>query len=244
MPPSRPRQRTTTQGRPCLIPVRLDTATRVQDGLITRLDEKDASITLEEPFEGDREVFVYFKRPDDGHHVAIRGKVTQIDPDGGLWRGHPSIHVHFGIDVRRAPAAEDSIEFSLDSIDDTIHELPRLPPRPRTPERILADVPVQFRIEGEIHGGYASNFSATGMFVSTLVEVDVGETVHLLFPIPTREGETHGVRFEGIVRWHPDGRSARNEHPGFGLEIVRFTNHGDGELYAAFVTQLTALEED
>jgi len=238
VPPKRPAEHTTSGGRPCLIPARLDTATQVQDGLITRLDAQDAVVTLEEPFEGDREVFVYFKRPDDGHHVAIRGKVTRIDPEGGLWRGHPCAHIRFAIDVRRAPAAEDSVEFSLDSIDDTIEELPRLPPRPRTPERILADMPVQFVVEGQTHGGHASNFSATGMFVSTLVEVDVGETVHLQFPIPTREGETLSVRFEGIVRWHPEGLSPRERH-GFGLEIVRFVNHGDGELYAAFVVQLT-----
>ena len=35
-------------GRPCLIPDRLDGATRVQDGFITRLDDKAAIITLED----------------------------------------------------------------------------------------------------------------------------------------------------------------------------------------------------
>ncbi len=238
--PKRTADGNTSAGRPCLIPVRLDTATRVLDGLLTRLDDKDAWITLEEPFEGDREVFVYFKRPGDGHHVAVRGKIARIDPDGGLWRGHPAVHVRFAIDVRRAPAAEDSVEFSLDSLDEVIEDMPRLPPRPRTPERILSDLPVQFALDGTVNGGHASNFSATGLFISTLVQVDVGEQVHVHFPVPVRGGETLAVEFEGTVRWHPDEASRSRGEFGFGLEIARFTSAPAAELYALFVRQLTA----
>ena len=225
-------------GRPCLIPVRLDTATRVQPGLITRLDSRDAWITLEEPFEGDREVFAFFKRPDAGHHVGVRGRVTRIDADGGLWRGHPAVHVQFAMAVRRAPAAEDSVEFSLDSIDDTIQELPRLP-RARTPERVLSDVPVQFVLDGRTHGGHASNFSETGLFVTTRVLARGGQRVHVHFPIPTREGETIGVEIDGAVRWLPDTEGQRQGLAGFGLSITSFPHTSDGALYGAFVRQLT-----
>jgi hypothetical protein len=164
--------------------------------------------------------------------------VTHIDAAGGLWRGHPAVHVQFAIDVHRAPAAEDTLEFSLDSIDDTIEDLPRLP-RTRTPERILSDVPVQFVCNGRTHGGHASNFSETGLFITTRVQAKVGQRVHVQFPLPTREGETLGVEIDGAVRWLPDTDGQRRGVAGFGLAIASFPHASDGTFYRAFVRQLT-----
>ena len=65
------------------------------EGVITRISDVAASITLEAPFEGTHDVLARFRRPGDRMDVEVPGQVIGVSKDGGIWRGRPSVVLQF-----------------------------------------------------------------------------------------------------------------------------------------------------
>jgi len=101
-PPTRP-------GIPCLIPVRLDSGNETVDGVITRISEMAASISLEKPFAAASRVLARFRRPGDREEVEIAGSIIGFSREGGIWRGRPSLALRFDADLRHAQPVTDDL---------------------------------------------------------------------------------------------------------------------------------------
>ena len=86
-------------GVPCLMPVRLDTAGHRLRGYITRISETGAFISLDSNFVGSNDVLAFFRRPIDGRRIGMPGQVVEITPNGGLWKGRPSVRIRFSTTV-------------------------------------------------------------------------------------------------------------------------------------------------
>jgi len=123
---------TTRPGIPCLIPVHLDSGEETVDGVITRISEMAASISLERPFDTVSRVLARFRRPGDREEVEIAGSIIGFSRAGGIWRGRPSVALRFDTDLRHATPLDDEPE--------PIAPPPRaepakpVPPSPATPE--------------------------------------------------------------------------------------------------------------
>jgi hypothetical protein len=76
------------------------------EGVITRISEVAASITLEAPFEGTHDVQAQFRRPGDRVDVAVPGQVIGVSKDGGIWRGRPSVVLQFLTPLTQAPITQ------------------------------------------------------------------------------------------------------------------------------------------
>jgi len=80
------------------------------EGVITRISEVAASITLEAPFEGSHDVLARFRRPGDRVDVEVPGQVIGVSKDGGIWRGRPSVVLQFLTSLNDATPAPDEEE--------------------------------------------------------------------------------------------------------------------------------------
>ena len=88
------------------MPVRLVSPMGTVEGVITRISEVAASITLEAPFEGTHDVQALFRRPGDRAEVAVPGQVIGVSKDGGIWRGRPSVVLQFLTPLTQAPTTD------------------------------------------------------------------------------------------------------------------------------------------
>ena len=108
MEESGPRHPASRPGIPCLIPVKLFTGEGEGevDGVITRISEMAASVTVERPIEGSTHVDARFRRPKDRCEIAIPAQVIGVSHEGGIWRGRPSLVLKFGTALVHAPLAD------------------------------------------------------------------------------------------------------------------------------------------
>ena len=111
-PPSRP-------GIPCLIPVQLCAGDLGVDGVITRISEMAASITLEQPFEASPPVTARFRRPGDREEIEVSGAIIGYSKEGGIWRGRPSVVLRFDRELRHATPSEPPEETEISVEDPT-----------------------------------------------------------------------------------------------------------------------------
>ena len=129
---------TTRPGVPCLIPVHLDAGEEAVDGVITRISEMAASISLERPFDAASRVLARFRRPGDREEIEIAGSIIGFARDGGIWRGRPSVALRFDTDLRRATPAQADPE---PIAPPPRAEPPRSPTQPQTQPQERSDSP-------------------------------------------------------------------------------------------------------
>ena len=131
------RRPTTRPGVPCLIPVHLDSGEETVDGVITRISEMAASISLERPFDAASRVLARFRRPGDREEIEIAGSIIGFSRAGGIWRGKPSVALRFDTDLRHAsPATADPEPIAPPPRAEPPNTPVQLPPEPVEPEPV------------------------------------------------------------------------------------------------------------
>ncbi len=231
-------------GIPCLMPARMDTAGHRLRGYITRISEGGAFISLDCHFVGTNDIVLFFRRPSDGRKIGIPGQVVEISPNGGLWKGRPSVRVRFSTAINLAPYARSWPAHE----DPAARRRPALPEQSvpshrqrgpsRVPEtRVLSDVPVRFEIGDDTLEGQAGNFSKGGMYIACNHYPRVGSVVRVTFPVYT-DGAPRDVAFNGVVRWFQQDRPELKLPTGFGIQIMSFYEEGDQVIYERFIERL------
>ncbi len=76
-----------TLGTPCLVPVHVEVEGVAGRGFITRLSRSSAAISTDPELEIGTRLSLRFRRPTDNQNVELSGVVSELLPEGGLWRG-------------------------------------------------------------------------------------------------------------------------------------------------------------
>lgn len=79
-----------SHGTPCLVPVEVEAADTTCRGFITRLGASFAAVSTDPALEVGSTVKLSFRRPLDSSEIKVRGEVSELLAEGGLWRGRPA----------------------------------------------------------------------------------------------------------------------------------------------------------